>query len=66
MFEAWRFLARRAFLGLADGVVTLPMVRRVLYSFSRVEVWCSLLERKLVDAAVPKSAPTAQLLDAIG
>jgi CheY-like chemotaxis protein len=43
-----------------------PMVRRVLYSFSRIEVWCKLLERKLIDAAVPKSAPTTQLLDAIG
>jgi CheY-like chemotaxis protein len=51
---------------LAEVRDSLPLVRRVLYSFSRVEVWCSLLERKLVDVAVPKSAPTIQLLDAIG
>jgi hypothetical protein len=51
---------------LAEVRDSLPLVRRVLYSFSRVEVWCSLLERKLVDVAVPKSAPTTQLLDAIG
>jgi hypothetical protein len=51
---------------LAEVRDSLPLVRRVLYSFSRVEVWCSLLERKLVDVAVPKSASTTQLLDAIG
>jgi hypothetical protein len=43
-----------------------PMVRRVLYSFSRIEVWCNLLQQKLIDAAVPKSAPATQLMDAIG
>jgi hypothetical protein len=42
-----------------------PSVRRVLYSFSRIEVWCDLLHRKLVHAAVPKSAPRGQLLDAL-
>jgi hypothetical protein len=42
-----------------------PSVRRVLYSFSRIEIWCDLLHRKLVHAAVPKSAPRGQLLDAL-
>jgi CheY-like chemotaxis protein len=43
----------------------LPRVRRVLYSFSNLEVWNDLLHRKLVDAVVPKSAPRNALLSAL-
>jgi hypothetical protein len=42
-----------------------PRVRRVLYSFSNLEVWNDLLHRKLVDAVVPKSAPRNALLSAL-
>ncbi len=42
-----------------------PRVRRVLYSFSYMEVWNDLLQRKLVDAVVPKSAPRNALLAAL-
>jgi CheY-like chemotaxis protein len=42
-----------------------PRVRRVLYSFSHLEVWNDLLQRKLVDAVVPKSAPRNALLAAL-
>ena len=42
-----------------------PRVRRVLYSFSHMEVWNDLLQRKLVDAVVPKSAPRNALLAAL-
>jgi hypothetical protein len=42
-----------------------PRVRRVLYSFSHLEVWNDLLHRKLVDAVVPKSAPRNALLAAL-
>jgi hypothetical protein len=42
-----------------------PTVRRVLYSFSRIEVWCDLVNRRLVDTAIPKSAPKAQILAAL-
>jgi CheY-like chemotaxis protein len=42
-----------------------PRVRRVLYSFSHLEVWNDLLQRKLVDAVVPKSAPRTALLAAL-
>jgi CheY-like chemotaxis protein len=42
-----------------------PRVRRVLYSFSHLEVWNDLLHRKLVDAVVPKSAPRNALLSAL-
>ena len=42
-----------------------PRVRRVLYSFSHLEVWNNLLQRKLVDAVVPKSAPRNALLAAL-
>ena len=42
-----------------------PRVRRVLYSFSHLEVWNDLLQRKLVDAVVPKSAPRHALLAAL-
>jgi CheY-like chemotaxis protein len=43
-----------------------PGVRRVLYSFSRIETWCDLLQRKLIDTAVPKSARQDELLAALG
>lgn len=42
-----------------------PRVRRVLYSFSHLEVWNDLLQRRLVDAVVPKSAPRNALLAAL-
>lgn len=42
-----------------------PRVRRVLYSFSNIEVWNDLIQRKLVDAAIPKSAPRNALLSAL-
>jgi CheY-like chemotaxis protein len=42
-----------------------PRVRRVLYSFSHLEVWNDLLQRKLIDAVVPKSAPRNALLAAL-
>lgn len=42
-----------------------PRVRRVLYSFSNIEVWNDLLSRKVVDAAIPKSAPRNALLAAL-
>jgi len=42
-----------------------PRVRRVLYSFSNLEVWNDLLHRKIVDAVVPKSAPRNALLSAL-
>ena len=42
-----------------------PRVRRVLYSFSHLEVWNDLLHRKLVDAVVPKSSPRNALLAAL-
>jgi diguanylate cyclase (GGDEF)-like protein len=42
-----------------------PRVRRVLYSFSNLEVWHDLLHRKVVDAVVPKSAPRNALLSAL-
>jgi hypothetical protein len=42
-----------------------PRVRRVLYSFSNLEVWNDLLHRKVVDAVVPKSAPRTALLSAL-
>jgi CheY-like chemotaxis protein len=42
-----------------------PRVRRVLYSFSNLEVWNDLLHRKVVDAVVPKSAPRNALLSAL-
>jgi CheY-like chemotaxis protein len=42
-----------------------PRVRRVLYSFSHLEVWNDMLQRKLVDAVVPKSAPRNALLAAL-
>ncbi|HET6283348.1 MAG TPA: response regulator [Polyangia bacterium] len=44
---------------------THPAVRRILYSFSRIEVWVDLLNRKLIDTAVPKSAPRSQILAAL-
>jgi CheY-like chemotaxis protein len=42
-----------------------PTVRRILYSFSHVEVWTDLVQRKLVDAVVPKSAPRNVLISAL-
>jgi DNA-binding NarL/FixJ family response regulator len=42
-----------------------PKVRRILYSFSHVEIWTDLVQRKLVDAVIPKSAPRAALLSAL-
>jgi CheY-like chemotaxis protein len=42
-----------------------PRVRRVLYSSSRIETWCELLDRKLIHTAVSKMAPRSELIAAL-